>query len=149
MPPLLPHAAMPVPGSHVPPVAAEQHPPLHGWPVLQLVVHWCLVPSHAMPAGQSAAEVHPAPPSVPPSDAAPVSAPPSGDASFFGPSPVASAPASACGPPSNGFVASGMPASNFSPLPLDDGPKHPTSAAPSTTHTATAHRPCLAPIGPT
>jgi hypothetical protein len=55
MPPLLPHAVVPVPGCQVPPVAAEQQPPLQGCDVPQLVVHVCVVTSHAWSVGQSAA----------------------------------------------------------------------------------------------
>jgi hypothetical protein len=47
MPPLLPHAVVPVPGWQVPPVAAEQQPPLQGCEVPQLVVHVCVVTSQA------------------------------------------------------------------------------------------------------
>ncbi len=54
-PPFSPHAPAPVPGWHVPPVAAEQHPPLHVCVVLQAVVQVWVAVSHALPAGQSAA----------------------------------------------------------------------------------------------
>jgi hypothetical protein len=54
-PPLFPQDAVSVPTWHVPPVAAEQQPPLQGCDVLQLVVHVLVVVSHASSAGQSAA----------------------------------------------------------------------------------------------
>jgi hypothetical protein len=46
-PPLLPHAMVAVPAWHVPPEAAEQQPSWQGCAVLQVVVHACVVVSHA------------------------------------------------------------------------------------------------------
>jgi hypothetical protein len=42
--PLKPHAVAAVPTTQVEPM---QQPPLHGWPGLQAVVHWCTVVSQA------------------------------------------------------------------------------------------------------
>jgi hypothetical protein len=58
-PPLSPHADGEVPAWHVPPVLAEQHPPLQGWAELHAVLHVFVVVSQAMPAGQSPGLVHP------------------------------------------------------------------------------------------
>jgi hypothetical protein len=57
--PELPHAVVVVPAWHVPPLAAEQQPPLHGWFELHAVVHLPVDASHASCAGQSAALVQP------------------------------------------------------------------------------------------
>jgi hypothetical protein len=54
-----PHAPVEVPATQLPPVAAEQQPPLHAWVVLHAVVHLCIVVSHAWLAGQSAALLQP------------------------------------------------------------------------------------------
>jgi hypothetical protein len=52
-PPVLPHSGAPVPGWHVPAVAAEQHPVLQVWVELHAVVHVLVVVSHAWSTGQS------------------------------------------------------------------------------------------------
>jgi hypothetical protein len=55
-----PHAPAVEPAAHTP---FEQQAPLHGWLALHAVVHLDVVPSHALPDGQSAAELQPhAPP---------------------------------------------------------------------------------------
>jgi hypothetical protein len=48
-----------LPATHVPPFAAEQQPPLHGWAVPHDVVHVLVLASQAKPVGQSAMEVQP------------------------------------------------------------------------------------------
>jgi hypothetical protein len=58
-PPLSPQAVGEVPARHVPPVAAEQHPPLQGWLELHPVVQVLVIVSHAIPPGQSVEVVHP------------------------------------------------------------------------------------------
>lgn len=50
-----PQSPAAVPGWQVPPVVAEQHPPLHDCVELQEVVHLPCVVSHASPVGQSLA----------------------------------------------------------------------------------------------
>jgi hypothetical protein len=57
--PVEPHAPVDVPATQVPPVAAEQQPPLHGWFELHAVVHLFVEVSQACPDGQSAALVQP------------------------------------------------------------------------------------------
>jgi hypothetical protein len=57
--PLLPHAIVLVPATHVPFVAAEQQPPLHACVEEQLVVHACVVVLHACPTGQSLVALQP------------------------------------------------------------------------------------------
>jgi hypothetical protein len=44
-----PHAAVLVPGVHVPAFWSEQHPPLHGWAEEHAVVHVAVAASHASP----------------------------------------------------------------------------------------------------
>jgi hypothetical protein len=46
-PPLLPHTPSAVPGWQVPPLAALQQPPLHGWVEPHAVSHWRVVLLHA------------------------------------------------------------------------------------------------------
>jgi hypothetical protein len=48
-----------LPSTHVPPVAAEQHPVLHGVLALQESVQVCDVVLHACSGGQSFAVSHP------------------------------------------------------------------------------------------
>jgi hypothetical protein len=62
--PAAPQAAFCVPGWHKPFDAAEQQPPLHGCVALQPGVHWCVLTSQAVFAGQSASELQPHAPLV-------------------------------------------------------------------------------------
>jgi len=57
--PLAPHAVAEVPAEQVPPVAAEQQPPLHVWVEEHAVVHAPVAVSQACPAGQSVATAQP------------------------------------------------------------------------------------------
>jgi hypothetical protein len=57
--PLVPHAIVLVPATHVPFVADEQQPPLHACIEEQLVVHACVVVLHACPTGQSLVALQP------------------------------------------------------------------------------------------
>jgi hypothetical protein len=59
--PELPQVVLMPPVLQVPP---EQQPPLHGCEPEQLVVHWCLLVSQALFAGQSLAELQPHPPAT-------------------------------------------------------------------------------------
>jgi hypothetical protein len=58
--PVLPHALFAVPAAHVP-LAGSQQPPLHAVSVVppHALVHVCVDVSHAFPAGQSDAAMHP------------------------------------------------------------------------------------------
>jgi hypothetical protein len=58
-PPALPHAESDVPATHVPALAAEQHPSLHGVEASHAVVQRCVVVLHALPLAQSADVLHP------------------------------------------------------------------------------------------
>jgi hypothetical protein len=53
-----PQALVAVPGAHTPPL---QQDPWHGWLPLQVVTHWCVVGSQALPLGQSPAPLQPQP----------------------------------------------------------------------------------------
>jgi hypothetical protein len=55
----MPHAAPDVPAEQVPSTAAEQQPPLQACWALQLVVQVLVAALHAIPPGQSAAELQP------------------------------------------------------------------------------------------
>jgi hypothetical protein len=55
-PPELPHALGVAPAPHVP---LSQQPPLHAWLAEHVVVHACVLPSHAWSLGQSVAALHP------------------------------------------------------------------------------------------
>ena len=57
--PVSAHIAWVFPGWHVPAEAAEQQPPLHTWPLAQLVVHACVVVLQALPVAQSVAALQP------------------------------------------------------------------------------------------
>jgi hypothetical protein len=57
--PLAPHSLIAVPPTQVPPVDAEQHPPLHAWVEEHAVVHKPVVTSQASRAGQSLATAQP------------------------------------------------------------------------------------------
>lgn len=57
--PELPHAPGAVPGWQVPPVIAEQQPPLHACVELHAVVQVFVVVSHDVPDGQSAVAAQP------------------------------------------------------------------------------------------
>jgi hypothetical protein len=58
-PPAVPQAATLVPAMQVPPAGAEQHPPLHGWEELHVIVHVPCTVSQAVPMGQSEALLQP------------------------------------------------------------------------------------------
>jgi hypothetical protein len=55
----VPHAVAAVPGVHVPPLEAEQHPPLHGCAIEHEVVQAFAVVSQASPVAQSLVRVQP------------------------------------------------------------------------------------------
>ena len=57
--PLVPHAVFAVPGTHMPPVSAEQQPPLHAWVEEHADVHVPVATSHASSAGQSVVVAQP------------------------------------------------------------------------------------------
>lgn len=45
--PVAPHSVLVLPVTHVPPEAAEQHPPLHAWEDEHATVHVLVAVSHA------------------------------------------------------------------------------------------------------
>jgi len=57
--PLVPHAVSAVPGTHVPPVSAEQQPPLHAWVEEHADVQAPVARSHASSGGQSVVAAQP------------------------------------------------------------------------------------------
>lgn len=57
--PLVPHAVSAVPGTHVPPVSAEQQPPLHAWVEEHADVQVPVDRSHASSGGQSVVAAQP------------------------------------------------------------------------------------------
>ena len=54
--PEAPHELLALPTTHIVPL---QQPPMHGWLAPHMVTHFFDAASHAVPLGQSAAEVHP------------------------------------------------------------------------------------------
>jgi hypothetical protein len=146
VPPLLPHAVVPVPAWQVP-RAAEQQPPLQGCDVPHVVVHAPVVVLQASSAGQSAAFVHGPGPSGAASTLASfatASTPASTLASIVA-STVASIPASCpAGASTPGLVSgklvSGKLASAPGPFGVEE-PKQPASATPMsvTTMVSTAN----------